>query len=267
MDIEFFNGGRYGYSREAILKERERRKRIHSPIILKEHDGYIPLLLVYAQKNNYESILPVSDYNWTLDSAKYKIESSIRRFDEMISFEKNPREYNNRMTSTVIISGFTLLGFDGSSHPLYSLPLCGNSELREDNVNYMYNKPIDIFTLSLVPINSVNSIVIDNNVIRLDSDNIKVLISRKKFKSPAYMTDNYNGTVRNHLRKNLFLEMDRYNIEREIVDDDVIKQYYDYAFHINTRSIVDMMELDKEVKSSAFINIKKVVQNAVQSNN
>ncbi|KKL14227.1 hypothetical protein LCGC14_2517840, partial [marine sediment metagenome] len=109
--------------------------------------------------------------------------------------------------------------------------------------------------LAMIKPRDIGKIVISNNYVELDSSLITLFVSEEKYHDKTFLDNNYNKTVAKYLRQHINKFLKDEDVKIEIVPDRILKQYYTNPYSIETNSIFEIMEIDKQVKGVVFNNI------------
>lgn len=216
---------------------------------MNKKSGYIPLL----------SVLPVMEINTTnffsfenfgYYRGNYK---DTARFNNIYSSTPIRRRRNVKVSNVM----FSVFGQKRVSESFVSKPNIFDYSTRPEGVNLFNPNPTDIITLALIKISDFNSIQKSSMYITIDLSKVLILMSKTKFKSPKYMAENYNRSLRSYFVKNYNDLRRDYGLQVEIVDDNVIKEYYVDNLSASTSSLFELPKIDEEIKDDVFSNIKE----------
>jgi hypothetical protein len=235
MEINiFYNGIKFDYGDTAI------RFRTNSK------SEYVPLIMILHNKRK----IPLFTENYcgffkNLENPfTFKYTQRVYKFSRsMIRARYNNEDYNSRYISISMLSIF------GIKDKLES----GISNLKQGdspNVN-IYNN-IDVFALAVIKKSNIRKIKNEKEKFIIDSQYIKILVSKEKFKSPKYMNINYNATSGRHLLREFNLYTNSNDIEQIVVSDEELKKFYYNPFALKTNSIMEAMEEDQNIKEVVF---------------
>ena len=218
--------------------------------------GYVPILKLMTSaaggSNNY--FLSESPANHRR-STKYSVEESMETLHTIFRFNHSSRRMMDipleaRQPKTLSIFFYTILGVTENYYNAVR-ELRANSRYMKATPKSIMTNSIDIFALSVIKTEDISSIKVSNHYIDYDPTKIKILLSQEKFKTPAYMNNNYNRTVRSHLVR----VINQLDIETEVVSDAELKTYYKNPFSFESTSITDIMQVDREIKESVMSGI------------
>lgn len=216
--------------------------------------GYIPLLKVIniiSGSNDYFSAnnLPGISYS-IIDQINFQSGLSV------ISVRKRMRRYDsiNNPRCTVSISMLSILGIQGVIKTLYSKGLQRLSYSSEKQ-NTLITNPVDVFVLGMIKITDLDSINTNEDCIKIDPSKIILCVSQEKWKNRDFLKNNYNGTLSNYMRSSVKKFKDEFGVKVEVVPDEILKTYYRNPHSIESSSLSEIMEIDKQIKDKVFSNI------------
>jgi len=247
-------------NRRMIGNQASRRKG-KSTIKFKSNSvaGYVPLLKLF------EGIVGSNDYFRAdvdisvMSTVLYKIDMGAiwTRF----SFRKNMRSYMNydNPQSTIVMSMLSILGIQGKRIEYVSRGRMNNRGISFAPIpqSILVANPVDVFVLAMVKISDIHKIVhnTEDGFMELDSSLITFFVSEEKFHKKEFLEENYNKTVAKHLRNELESYAEQMKINIEIVPDSTLKQYYTNPYSIESNSISEIMEIDKQVKEKVLSHV------------
>ena len=232
----------------------ESRTREQGPIHFKYNPEtrYVPILKLLSMAAGGSENYFLSHHDRSIKrSVKYEIEYAFDNvLQNIIRFRPSMRRARSPLISideskTLSIFFFSVLGVTGSYHNALK-EFKGHNSYSYANPKMIMKNPVDVFALSVVKMEDSNSIEFPRGWIEYDFSKIKLLISQEKLKSPTYMNNNYNKTVRNHLVR----VIKDSGIETEVISDEEMSTYYENPFTFNSSSIMDIIQVDKEIKES-----------------
>jgi hypothetical protein len=142
----------------------------------------------------------------------------------------------------------------------------------EENINYKLIGDVDIFCLGVVKISKLPEIkyIVHNYrsssmryrtriEINFDISAIKILISEEKLRKTLFTKKYYTGTIRNAILEKISKIETKYGIKVEDVSEDYLKNFMIRPNAVRTKSFVEIMELNKEIKDSVFPNLNTLI--------
>ena len=219
--------------------------------------GYFPLLKLLNIGVGSNDYFAANGDTLLLDTVKREI--NFYRGYTKLSFRKQMkvrREFNNPECH-MVISLLSILGMQNKIQEVISHGILNLSYLHliKQKQNILITNPIDVFVLAMIKPRDIGKIVISNNYVELDSSLITLFVSEEKYHDKTFLDNNYNKTVAKYLRQHINKFLKDEDVKIEIVPDRILKQYYTNPYSIETNSIFEIMEIDKQVKGVVFNNI------------
>jgi len=209
--------------------------------------GYVPLLKLLSAKAQGSEDFFLSNHPDYYRDKTIKPYLNINAVHDMLVYNRNARIYDAGL-NTLVLSMLSLLGLNARKEVAV-----GSLRYNSRNVGGIVINPVDIFALAVVKMKDVNSINFDGYETYIDLDKIKILMSKEKFVSPAYMTEHNRKAVRTHVIRAI-RELD---IELETVTDEEMKGYYTLPYTIKTNSFTEIIEHDRKVKERVALKLNE----------
>ncbi|MHA1199827.1 MAG: hypothetical protein ACTSQF_10915 [Candidatus Heimdallarchaeaceae archaeon] len=216
--------------------------------------GYVPLLKVFNTLSGSNDYFMANIGYGTSESIIDRIEFqsahkviSVRRFMRRYGHHNNPR-------CTVSMSMLSILGIRGDIKTLYSKGL-RRAEYGSIPRTTLITNSIDVFVLAMIKPIDIGTIETNEDYIKFDASKIVLYVSEEKWKNRNYLKDNYNGTLNNYLRSSVKKFKDEFGVKVEVVSDEILKTYYRNPHSIESSSLSEIMEIDKQIKNKVFSSI------------
>lgn len=167
---------------------------------------------------------------------------------------KKMRNYAFQFTNKQLaISLFSVLG---QTQEALAIP-SGIMLNSHDNRNSLINlNGIDVICLAVMKTSDIaNSVEINDRNINFNLRKVKVLMSQQKFKNVDYMPQHYNKGIRAALVREYNILAREKGLTLEVVDDEVLKQYYNTQYHLNIKSLSEATQVVEQIKDVAFEKI------------
>jgi len=217
--------------------------------------GKVPLLKLFNTYTGSNDYFRAHSSHLVSNSVRHDV-----RFNQtygIINAKKNLRRYSRRDNPqcTVSTTMLSILGIQGDPQYLYSKGIRESGWRSNVKRTALINNPVDVFILAMIEPHDLRKIEIDNFSFKFDSSMITLYLSEDKWKNRNFLTDNYNGTLNKYLRASVKEFVDRYKVKTEVVPDAILETYYSNPHSIESSSISEIMEIDKDVKSKVLSSI------------
>lgn len=123
--------------------------------------------------------------------------------------------------------------------------------------NFLNLNTVDVISLAVIRSEDISEgvrVVEPEDEFHIDIDKIKVLVSKRKFKSPSYMEEKYSRSLRTALVRKYNILKREIGLTIEVVDDSKLREFYDESpYFINgLDSILEANRIVSEIKDKAF---------------
>lgn len=221
--------------------------------------GNVPLLKLFPVISGNNNILRVEQPGSFVNTGRYNTPFKVGYNN--ISFARNmrrtPSDSNPR--ATIVTSLLSMVGVQGKLENLQS-----KLAFRNGNMDYatsrkeqklLITNPIEVFILAMINVRDISTLDIGRFEIGLDTNLITLFLSEEKYYTSSYLDENYNKTIAKYLRADINEFIDAHNVKTEVVPDEVLRQYYTNPYSLETNSVFEIIETDKNIKNKVFSNI------------
>jgi hypothetical protein len=208
-----------------------------------ESDGYIPLFMLHRMVGvNVYDIFGATPYtSYGKRSIKHNIRFNTTRSAHSIrNYLQVPNDTvgSLRVPRTCRISFGFLSTFVTDIAPEYLS--MGFSHTMLDS--FLLLNDVDVLTLGLIRKSSIqNSVTYSKNIIEINVEDMRWLISEDKMKPIKYMKDNYSPAVRTHMWTQINEISHKYGIVPEMVKDEEINKFFKFRSRFKTNSLQEVM--------------------------
>ena len=216
--------------------------------------GYVPLLKVFNTLSGSNDYFTAHDNHGSWESIVGQIEFQSGR--KVISVRRRMRRYShmNNPICTVSMSMLSILGIQGDIETLFSKGLRRNGYGAVKRTALITN-PIDVFVLAMIKPSDIGTITTDRLYINIDPSKVVLYVSEQKWKNRDFLKDNYNGTLSNYMRSSVKKFKDEFGVKIEVVPDEILSLYYRNPHSIESSSLSEIMEIDKQVKDKVLSSV------------
>jgi hypothetical protein len=236
----------------------KKRAKGYTNIQLKSNSiiGHVPLLKFFNIYTNGST-----DY-FNLQNGSHYYTSVARQMDfnatsKSYGFNQNMKrrlgQYN-----IISISMLSVLGMQGRPNMLMSKLKRSRSHINRSQ-HVLVTNPVDVFILAMIKPTDIGKVEEDTYCIKFDSSIVTLLISEEKYINKKFLNENYNKTVAKHLRYAVDDLVKKHDIRTEIVPDDILEQYYKSPYSVESNSVFELIEIDKQVKEKVLSTINKKI--------
>jgi hypothetical protein len=222
-------------------------------------DGWYPLLAIPPTYKGVDN-----PYFPSMNGSRMSSRVRISMSSSGLNYKyKKGRRYGS--SPVILYSGF--LSAMGVAGDFDFMP----STLTGSKIHYRMKGEIDLFCLAVVPVNHLPEIgqvthsvhsrymkTLNSIYVKTDLTKVKLLVSTEKLRKSLFMKDRYTATI----RTNILNQIKRLDTDSAITVEDVPDDYLNgFAISPNavrTNSIVEIIQLDNEIKDSVFSNLNKV---------
>ena len=229
------------------------------PMKLVPHDGWIPMLIA---RNQYKSSKNPYFYKSWDRPVRSRVTGSINPLGTgMLLKYRKCRNYST--APTTLFSGF--LSVIGARQDFEYM----SSSMFTDDPVYRLVGDVDIFCLGLVKVSGLPDIQFSKGSskwirrrvadVTFDPANVKILVSTEKLRKTLFTKTHYTATVRKTILNELERAKRYYKITLEDVPEDYIEKFVIRPNSVRTNSIVEVMQLNNEIKDSVFSNLNELL--------
>jgi hypothetical protein len=213
--------------------------------------GYVPLLKLVSTIGGGNA----NHFEVTRNMVKQTVLHEVNLYNtrNVFSFRQHMKESTsvNNPRSTIAISLLSVLGFQGNPEYIMDTGRRQGEGVPNNQMIMVTNRPT-VFALAVIKASDVSKIDMSGYEIKIDPSLIKILVTDSFISTHL---ESYNVTVAKYLRSNLRKVTRENQIEVEHVSEEEMKGYYRNPYTVKTNSIFEIMEIDKEVKTSVLTKI------------
>jgi hypothetical protein len=218
--------------------------------------GHVPLLKFFNIHTNgstdYFNLQNGSHY-YTSVSGQMDFNAASRSY----SFNRNMRRRSGQY-NIISISMLSVLGMQNKPNMLVS-EIRRSSSYSNKSQHIIATNPIDVFILGMIKPSDVSKVEEDHYYIKFDSSIVTLLISEEKYVNKKFLDENYNKTVAKYLRYAVDDLVKKHDIRIEVVSDSTLEQYYRNPYSIESNSVFELIEIDKQVKEKVLSTIHEKI--------
>jgi len=214
--------------------------------------GYTPLMKMFKHRvNNVDYLHALSRYSMVAGMSQY---ADMTKMFSVVDVKPNMYSYGGT-NSRIVMSFLSVFGVRGENGQV----LMSRGAFRHQPMGQkvLYGLSVDVLVLAVVKTNRYVHIKRTPKGMSINPSHVEILVSAEKFKSPDYMTDHYNRTLRGYIVKSYNVLKREYGITIRKVDDAELAFYYTNLCAAPSNSITDIMELDEVVKNRVFSTVNK----------